>query len=374
MPSTARFAAGADQVRRQLAFATARRFARASGPVTIARLSDDDLPRVDDTRPPWPGTRVVAGGAQLYVRRIPSTGTDPEPALYVHGLAGSSTNWTDFAAALTPWLDADAVDLPGFGRSGPAPDNDYSIPAFARVLIAYLDDRRRGPVHLFGNSMGGAIALRIAAERPDLVRTLTLVSPSVPDLRLHRPGIDASLAFLLVPGARPVVERRLAAMSPQTRARAMIELCFADPGRVPAHRLAEAAVDVRERLYLPWAIDAFTGSLRGLVRHYVGVGTHSPWQLMTRVAAPTLIVWGTEDKLVDVGLAPRVARSIPNSRLLVLPDTGHVAQLEDPLVTARAFLALRADARREESTREDTQRDDRIPAPVPATGGDRVGI
>ena len=285
----------------------------------------------------------MAGGAQLHVRHTPGTGTDPEPALYLHGLAGSSVNWTDFAEALAPWLDGEAIDLPGFGRSGPAPDNDYSIDRFARVVIAFLDDRGRGPVHLFGNSMGGAIALQVAAGRPDLVRTLTLVSPAVPDLRVQRPGTNAGLALLLLPGVRPIVERRMAAMGPDARARGLIESCFADPARVPPNRLAEAVQDVRERQDLPWVHDAFTRSLRGLIRHYVSVGRQSPWSQMARISAPTLVVWGTEDKLVDVGLAPRVARTVAGARLLVLPDAGHVAQIEDPITTARAFLALRED-------------------------------
>ena len=77
-----------------------------------------------------------------------------------------------------------------YRRSGPAPGWTYSIDTLARVVIAYLGDRSRGPVHLFGNSMGGSICLAVASERPDLVRTLTLISPAVPDLRLHRPGTD----------------------------------------------------------------------------------------------------------------------------------------------------------------------------------------
>ncbi|MCW2529433.1 MAG: alpha/beta hydrolase fold protein [Pseudonocardiales bacterium] len=348
-----------------------RRSPGSSGPIVVARLTDDALPGIDDRIPPWPGVRVVAGGAQLHVRRTPPANADAEPAFYVHGLAGSSTNWTDFAGALAPWLDGEAVDLPGFGRSGPPPGNDYSIPAFARILIAYLDDRGRGPVHLFGNSMGGAVCLHIAAGRPELVRSLTLISPAVPDLRLRRPGTDSAMGLFLIPGVRPLAERRLAAVSPEARARGLIEVCFADPRRVPQHRLDEAVEDVRDRQNLPWAMEAFTRSLRGLVKSYVGVGRWSPWRLMTRIQAPTLIVWGTEDKLVDVSLAPRVARSIPDSRLLVLPDTGHTAQLEDPLVTARAFLALRADIAAGATGRSSSE----VPAArAPGTAGNRVGM
>ena len=172
------------------------------------------------------------------------------------------------------------------------------------------------------------------------MRTLTLVSPAVPDLRVRRPGTDSGMLLLLLPGVGTVVQRRIDAVTPQQRARGLIEVCFADPSRVPPHRLAEAVEAVREREHLPWVADAFRRSLRGLVAFYVGTGRRSPWQLMARITAPTLVVWGGQDRLVDVALAPRVARTIPDARLLVLPGVGHTAQLEDPVVTARAFLAL----------------------------------
>jgi pimeloyl-ACP methyl ester carboxylesterase len=68
--------------------------------------------------------------------------------------------------------------------------------------------------------------------------------------------------------------------------------------------------------------------------------TRSTWHIAGRISAPTLIVWGDQDRLVDVALAPRLALAIPDARLLVLPGVGHTAQLEAPEAVARAFLAL----------------------------------
>ncbi len=282
----------------------------------------------------------MAAGAQIYVRATPPTGPIAEPALYVHGLAGASTNWTDLAGMLSPWLDGEAIDLPGFGQAGPAPGRRYSISANAGVVIDHIERRGRGPVHLFGNSMGGAISIRVAARRPDLVRTLTLISPAVPDLRPRRPGPEAAMVLLLVPGAGSLARRHLESMTPEQRARGTIALCFAHPARVPEQRLAEAIADVKARNDLPWAMEAFTRSLRGIVTDYLSPGRRSPFAAMRSITTPTLVVWGEQDQLVDVALAPKVARAIRDSRLLVLPDVGHVAQLEDPVTTARAFLDL----------------------------------
>jgi pimeloyl-ACP methyl ester carboxylesterase len=198
-------------------------------------------------------------------------------------------------------------------------------------------------VHLFGNSLGGAVSTQVAARRPDLVRTLTLVSPALPSLRPRR-GLDPRLPLLLVPGLSQVLSRRLAEASPEARARAVLELCFGDPSQIPEQRLREAAEEVGRRNGLRHSSDAFAGSLRGLIASYLERGHRNLWQQAAGIRVPTLLVWGTEDRLVDVALAPKALAAFPSSRLLVLPGVGHVAQMERPETVARAFLALREDA------------------------------
>ena len=315
-----------------------------NGSVRQARLSTSPLPEVDPTIPPWPGRPVQVGGVEVFVRHTPGPDRGGEPALYVHGLGGASTNWTDLAGLLAGHLDSAAVDLPGFGRSGPVTGRNYSPARFATVVIRLIEQSGRGPVHLFGNSMGGASAVLLAAVRPDLVRTLTLISPAMPDLRPRR-GSDPLIPLLLLPGVNRLAERRLQRLTPERRARAVIEICFGDPTRVPQNRIDEAAAEVRRRNDLPWAMGAFTASLRGLAWSYLSKGERSLWQHAARVAAPTLVIWGDRDRLVDVALAPRTAGTVPDGRLLVLPGVGHTAQLEDPTTVARAFLGMLEEVR-----------------------------
>lgn len=262
--------------------------------------------------------------------------------LYVHGLGGSSTNWTDLAALLSGWLRGEAVDLPGFGRSGPAPGGQYPLHMHVRTVIRLIEHPRRGldggPVHLVGNSMGGAIAMMVAAQRPDLIRTLTLISPAVPDLR-PRTGSDPLMPLLLVPGLSRLAERRLAQLSLDRRVQGVLELCWGDPVRIVAGRRAEAVAEAVERAGQPWAATALTGSLRGLAASYLP-GLRSLWRQAARITAPTLIIWGDRDRLVRVALAARTARVIPGARLLILAGVGHVAQMEDPGTVARAVLGL----------------------------------
>jgi pimeloyl-ACP methyl ester carboxylesterase len=295
-------------------------------------MSQRPLPVHHGVRPVWPGETVGA----LHVRRGPS---GAEPGLFVHGLGGSATNWTDLMGLLAGAVDSEALDLPGFGRSAPPRSGRYTLGAHARAVVEHLERRARGPVHLFGNSLGGAVSIRVATDRPDLVRTLTLVSPALPNRRRTR-GSDPRLPLLLLPGLSALVARALAAQSPEHRARAVLDLCFADPSSVPRQRVEEAVAEVRRRNGLGHAQDAFTASLRGLLGAHALRGERSLWARAARVQAPTLLVWGDRDRLVDVALAPRAARTFPRSHLLVLPGVGHVAQMERPEVVARAFLGM----------------------------------
>jgi pimeloyl-ACP methyl ester carboxylesterase len=288
--------------------------------------------------PHWPGDLVSLGDTQVYVREASGHG---EPALYVHGLAGAATNWTDLMGELSDVVDGAAIDLPGFGYSPPPLDHDYSLRAHARVVVRLIEARRTGPVHLFGNSLGGAVATRVAGRRPDLVRSLTLVSPALPDLR-PRYGPTRILAASM-PGVGPWAMRRLSTLAPERRVQASLDMTFADPTRVAPERLMELVAEVRRRDVLDHAMAAVVGSARGVISEFVFRGPGSLWRDAARVTAPTLLLYGREDRIVDPRMAARAGRIFRNARVVTLPRVGHVAQMEQPDVVAREFRTLLAD-------------------------------
>jgi pimeloyl-ACP methyl ester carboxylesterase len=306
-----------------------------------ARLSDAPL-NEDEVLEPWPGHVVDVDGVELNVRVTPS-GPDAEPALFVHGLGGSSQNWTDIAGLLRDRLAIEAIDLPGFGRSAPS-QQGYSLDTQARLVIDYIRQSGRGPVHLVGNSMGGAISLLVAVQRPDLLRSLTLISPAVPDLklRIHPLKHDPLLAAVVLPGIGPLALRRMRTISPAARAKMTIKLCFADDSRFPERRMAEAVRETAYRRRFSWSDRAMIRSTRAIVWSQVIRG-RAGWQAMRGIRVPTLVIWGDTDRLVAPDLAPYVAGAIPDARLLFLSDIGHTAQMEDPRTTARAVLGLLED-------------------------------
>ncbi|MEU6060013.1 alpha/beta hydrolase [Streptomyces sp. NPDC047097] len=281
---------------------------------------------------------VTLPGLTLNVRERPSDRTGLPPALYVHGLGGSSQNWSALMPLLADMVDGEAVDLPGFGDSPPPDDGDYSVTGHARAVIRLLDAGGRGPVHLIGNSLGGAVSTRIAALRPDLVRTLTLVSPALPEIRVQRDTWPTAL--LAVPGAAALLTRLTKGWTAEQRVRGVTALCYGDPGRVTEEGFRNAVEEMERRLALPYFWDAMARSTRGLVDAYTLGGQHGLWRQAERVLAPTLLVYGGRDRLISFRMASRAARAFRDARMLTLPDAGHVAMMEYPETVATAIREL----------------------------------
>ncbi len=241
-------------------------------------------------------------------------------------------------ALLRDRVAAEAPDLPGFGWSPPPADDDYSLRGHVRAITELIESGGDGPVHLMGNSLGGTVATVLAATRPDLVRTLTLVSPAMPVLKPRLSNVH--LPALAVPWAGQQLARRLGRYPVEQRVRATLALCWADPSRVPERRLAEATEEAERRARLDHDGDAMIRSLRSLMSAYLRPDRWPLWRLAGRVQAPTLLVYGLKDRLVDPRTAPRAARTYPGARLVLLPDSGHVSQMEHPGVVAREVRRL----------------------------------
>ncbi|MGW1137286.1 alpha/beta fold hydrolase [Streptomyces zhihengii] len=281
---------------------------------------------------------VALPGLTLTVRSRPPVRPGLPPALYVHGLGGSSQNWSALMPLLADVVDGEAIDLPGFGDSPPPDDGDYSVRGHTRAVVRHLDAAGRGPVHLVANSLGGAVCTRVAAVRPDLVRTLTLVSPALPELRVQRSAVPTAL--LALPGVAPLFNRLTKDWSAEQRTRGVLALCYGDPARVTDEGLRNAVEEMERRIRLPYFWDAMARSARGIVDAYTLGGQHALWRQAERVMAPTLLVYGRRDRLVSYRMARKATAAFRDSRLLTLPDAGHVAMMEYPETVAQAFREL----------------------------------
>jgi pimeloyl-ACP methyl ester carboxylesterase len=307
--------------------------------------------------PVWPGEFVSLGAdGDVFVRsahpaRAP--GRDAEPAVFVHGFGGSSTNWTDLMHLLSgapsadgratgsdqdPVFRCDAVDLPGFGYSPPAQDSSYSVSGQAATVATFIERRGRGPVHLLGNSLGGAVCTRLAATRPELVKSLTLIAPAMPDL-WPRPT-PARFPALCVPKVGGWLLSRAAKMPARSRVELTVATVYFDGSCVHPDRIAADIAEVERRDRLGYGEAVLLRCARSIVAEYLRRGTGSLWRDAASVTAPTLVIYGSHDRLVDPRMAGRAARAFRGARVVVLPRTGHVAQMERPAAVAAEVRRL----------------------------------
>jgi pimeloyl-ACP methyl ester carboxylesterase len=295
---------------------------------------------------PWPRETVgLACGTQVSVVSAPGP-AGGEPVLCVHGMAGAATNWTDFQAEIGGEFACDAIDLPGSGWSPPpASTTDYSATALAGAVTAFIERRARGPVHLVGNSMGGLISVKVAATRPDLVRTLTLVSPALPDRKV-RP-LHLEFPLLGLPRVGGWLLARADAHPAEARVRGVLNTIFYYPASVSRGRFAEAVAEMERRDTLDYADDALIGAARTITAEYLrpGWSADNAWRQARAVRCPVLAVYGSHDPLVSARMAGRAAREFGDCRVIVLPYTRHVAQMEHPARVAAEFRELVAAAR-----------------------------
>jgi pimeloyl-ACP methyl ester carboxylesterase len=240
-----------------------------------------------------------------------------DPLLVLHGAGGNRgfTRWTQLVAErFTVW----APTHPGFGASGDA-DWMEGIDDLARFYLWFIDAAKLGRPHLLGQSIGGWTAAEMAAMSPGAIDRLVLVDPvglkpetgEILDIFYHSP---AELRDLMVHDPKTVPE--------------WDELF----GRTPTPAELEVATRNREMAArLTWKPYMYNPRLP----HF-----------LPRVANPTLIVWGYQDRLVPVECGEQYRRLLPNATLTVLERCGHVPPLEQPETFARLVLDFLGEAGR----------------------------
>jgi pimeloyl-ACP methyl ester carboxylesterase/putative sterol carrier protein len=275
----------------------------------LFRLPGGRAPHLRITDTEVPGARIRALVA----------GDGPQPVVCLHGLGANKVSFFETIAALAPGHTVHALDLPGFGASSKPARAPYDAPWFGRSVLAYMDAAGIETSHLVGNSMGGRIALEVAFRKPERVASLSLLAPSmawtrrrhfVPLVKLIRP----ELAAIPHPLRAATVRRQLQEM-------------FARPERLdPA--AAEIAADEFCRSYRSRAARvAFFAALRNIYLDEP-YGSEGFWSRLAGLEPAALFVWGDTDRLVPAGFSRHVTETLPTARQVVLPECGHVPQIE----------------------------------------------
>ena len=235
--------------------------------------------------------------------------------LMVHGLAGSWQNWLENIPHLAASHRVIAMDLPGFGYSE-MPAGELSISGYARCLDEMCEQLEIEQAAVVGNSMGGFVGADMAIAHPHRVSKLVLVAAAVMWNERRRARPLTTLAE--VTGAYTAVlatQFRQAASRPRVRAGALAQV-VRYPRRIPP----PLAYELLRHVGTP---EAFGAAISALFSYKLR-------DRLPEIACPTLVVWGTHDALVPVKHARAIADAIPDSRVEIFPDTGHVPMLERP--------------------------------------------
>jgi pimeloyl-ACP methyl ester carboxylesterase len=253
---------------------------------------------------------------------------DGPPLLFVHGLSGCWQNWLENLPHFARSHRVVAVDLPGFGAS-PMPREEISIPGYARFLEGVCDALSIDAAAVVGNSMGGYVAAELAIASPQRVERLMLAAAAgITAEHLHRDRIMAGARMVAAVATRTAARHEWFARRPGLR-RMALQFVVRHPDRlsVPlAHELMEGA-----------GKPGFVPAMQAIVAHSIS-------ERLPRIACPTYVVWGEDDRVIPVRDAKRFGELIPDARVEVWPDTGHVAMLERPArfnALLEAFLSER---------------------------------
>jgi pimeloyl-ACP methyl ester carboxylesterase len=244
---------------------------------------------------------VPTNGLEIAYERV---GEGP-PVVFAHGAACDARGWRPQLAALADAFTVVAWDEPGAGRSSNLPA-DFGLADYANCLAALIETLELGPAHVAGLSWGGTVAQELYHLHPGLVATLILAGSYA--------GWKGSLPEEEVRARVAGVHKMLEA-PPEDFDPTLPELFAGDPPAEFVPLLEEIAADVRR--------ESFRTELFAMAEI-------DQRDLLPRVAVPTLLIWGELDARSPLGVARQFEEAIPNTKLVVIPDCGHVSNLERP--------------------------------------------
>jgi pimeloyl-ACP methyl ester carboxylesterase len=245
-------------------------------------------------------------GTDIYYERRGSG----EPMLLLQGLGGNSLHWGGgFLSALEDMFELVLYDHRGAGRSGPL-TAECTIAALAGDAAALLDALAIDSAHVVGISMGGMVAQELALAHPERVRTLTLgcTFPGGPEAKMTDMAVVSMLAEAVLSG------------DGERATRAGYEVMIAP----------EYAADPANYALYAEVAALYPAPLPVLMAQLQAIGGHDTSARLAGIQAPTLVVHGTADRLMESVNGELLARLIPGARLELLDGAGHMFFWEQP--------------------------------------------
>ena len=258
-------------------------------------VPEDDEEEEEEQGPAYEYAETSAGRLRYTVQ-----GEGAETVLLIHGFGGDLDNWLFNIDALAAESKVVALDLPGHGPS-PTPIPEPSVPGLAAAVLEFMDAAEVEAAHLVGHSLGGALALAVAANTPGRVRSVTLVCPAGLGPEINRDYIDGFVSSASRRQLKPVLES-----------------LFADAGLVN-RSLVDGVLRYKR-------LDGVTESLEALADGVFPDGAQG-WVepgVIAGLNAPVLVVWGADDRIVPASHAAAAA----GATVEIVEGAGHMVQME----------------------------------------------
>ena len=244
---------------------------------------------------------VRANGLEIAYERA---GAGP-PLVLAHGATLDSRMWRPQLAALAGELTVVAWDEPGAGRSSDVPA-DFTLADYGNSLAAVIDALELGPAHIAGLSWGGTVALELYRHRPELVASLILADTYAG----WKGSLPAEEVRARVDGVRQMLAAADHAFDPT-----LPGLFAGDPPAEFVPLMEAMAADVRP---------ASMGTA------LLVMAEADQRDLLPRITVPTLLIWGELDARSPLTVARQFEDALPDAKLVVIPDAGHMSNLEQP--------------------------------------------
>ncbi|HEX2481234.1 MAG TPA: alpha/beta fold hydrolase [Methylomirabilota bacterium] len=298
----------------------ANRILPTAAPTRYRRARSADEEYGTTATPDWRGIDWLA-----HLRRVEVDGTpvnyvdigegELEPIVFVHGLGGQWQNWLENIPRAAQERRVIALDLPGSGLS-PPPRDGITIPGYGRSVDTVCDKLGLGRVDMVGNSMGGFVAAEVAIQFPERIDQLVLVSAAgIASADVAKAPILTIGRVMSAIATHSLSSDRFLASRPKSRHR-VLALVARHPSRLKADLAYEGFLKGAGK-------PGFQPALRACLNYDFR-------DRLPEIRQPTLIVWGENDSIIPVRDAHEFERLIPDSRKVVMKETGHVPMAERP--------------------------------------------
>lgn len=246
--------------------------------------------------------------------------TDSVPLILLHGMSSSLNTWDSVAMGLKAERRVISLDLPGFGLTGPSPENTYNFDYYSKFIDSFTTRLNIKRFILVGNSMGGAISWNYALHNPKALAKMILIDAA----GYPKKGESGSLGFTIA--STPVINNLLLYATPKFLVRKSLETIYFDKNRVTdaqVERFHDIAIREGNRAA---ALQIFKGSFTGSSKRFL----NSNVSKISDIKTPTLILWGDKDNLIGVNNVNNFLKDIQGSRAEIYKNVGHVPMEEVP--------------------------------------------